>query len=83
MCEETVFWDLNYSLVYEEYGTEPIKKRLQYPWFLSRLKGHCIGAYLPLGVTEFELKTDNIGPFLVIILEDTFQLIFVMTILFH
>jgi len=28
MCDETVFWDLNYSLVYQEYGTDNIKKRV-------------------------------------------------------
>lgn len=28
MCEETVFWDLNYSIVYSEIGTEEIKTKV-------------------------------------------------------
>lgn len=28
MCEETVFWDLNYSMVYEDIGTENIRKKV-------------------------------------------------------
>ena len=28
MCEETVFWDLNYSLDYHEMGTDQIKYKV-------------------------------------------------------
>ena len=28
MCEETVYWDLNYSLLYQPIGTEHIKAKV-------------------------------------------------------
>ena len=28
MCEETVFWDLNYSLEYQDMGTDQIKYKV-------------------------------------------------------
>jgi len=29
MCDETVFWDLNYSLVYQDFNTDNIRKRVR------------------------------------------------------
>ncbi len=44
MCEETVFWDLNYCLHYTAIGTDQIKKKYKNPvlllWILSLPETH-------------------------------------------